>query len=66
MVKYIFVTRYLQPLCKAIDRAIDTVEYSSNCVSELVTVKYRNGFGLTVDVTADSLRGIVVDVLKKI
>lgn len=63
-----FVSAELQALVKRIDPDIVSVGYSytGTTGTEVVTVNYRDGNAIGVNVTADSLCAITKDVLKHI
>jgi len=65
--KYSFVSHELRLLVQKIDRDITDVSYSvtSSC-EEIAEITWRNGYKRKVIVTADSLKGIVWDVLRHI
>lgn len=65
--KYSFVSHELRLLIQKIDRDITDVSYSvtSSC-EEIAEITWRNGYKRNVIVTADSLKGIVWDVLRHI
>ena len=67
--KSIFVRHFLFPLVLAIDGDVVDVSYlnpGDNNGTEIVEVKWRNGFKREINVTADSKGAIARDVLKHI
>lgn len=63
MNKKLFVEKQLQRLVKAIDPGVQQLIYTTTAVSETVIVCRITG-NKRVDVTADSLKAITIDVLR--
>lgn len=62
-----FVYNELWLLIRAIDKDITDISYSVTDVEEEeVTVTWQNGYKRRINVTGDSLKGIVWDVLRRI
>lgn len=62
-----FVYNELWLLIRAIDKNITNISYSvTDAEEEEVTVTWQNGFKRRINVTGDSLKGIVWDVLRRI
>lgn len=66
--KCVFVSLYLNLLVRQMDRDIKRLVYLRNdsTETEVVTIHYSDGNFKSVDVTANSLKAIVTDVLKHI
>lgn len=58
-----FVEGPLQELIKAIDPDVESVEFESKRVAEVVKITYVNGLKVNIDVTADSKKAMVMDVM---
>lgn len=63
MEKIDFVKKYLEPLLKASEPNIDSVDYSAGTHSETVHIKFKNGHQRNVSVIFDSLTTLAADVL---
>lgn len=63
MNKKLFVEKQLQRLVKAIDPSVQQLIYTTTAISETVTICRVTG-KKSVNVTADSLKAIVIDVLR--
>ena len=61
-----FVIYYLQDMLHYIDNDIHKVKYTATEDTETVTIGYKGGHEIVVDVTADSLTSLAKDVLRKI
>ena len=66
--KCVFVSLYLNLLVRQMDRDVKLLVYLRNdsTGTEVVTIHYSDGNFKSIDVTADSLKTIVTDVLKHI
>ena len=66
-VKAKFVYTNLLPLLQAASRdGVESVSYEGGDDEETVVIHFANGFCLSVDVTADSLRDLAMDVLAEV
>ena len=65
--KYMFTVGELKKLCKVINPKIVNVYYTKHENNEEeITISFENGYKKKVCVTADSLKAMVVDVMKEI
>lgn len=61
-----FVIYCLRDMLHFIDNDIHKVTYTATEDMETVTIGYKSGHEIVVDVTADSLKALAKDVLRKI
>lgn len=59
-----FVANQLKALLMAIDWDIKSCEYIAIDDSEMVKVRYKNGYFKKINVTGDSLQALALDVLR--
>lgn len=61
-----FVEFSLEPLIKRIDESVERLEYeySEETLDEYCVISYKNGFRRKVNISGDSEKSIVFDVLK--
>ena len=67
--KRAFIEQKLTPLLKAIDNDLERVSYETdihdgNIVDETVTVSFKSGGKRRIDITGDSLKAAVVDIIR--
>lgn len=64
-----FIDTKLTPLLRAIDSSIDDVSYRAeisdgNIIEEIVTVTFKSGGIRYIDITGDSLKAAVTDIIR--
>ncbi len=62
--KECFVRYHVEPMCMELDSSIDKLWYSVTNGTELVTIQRHNKSVVRIDVTADSLAALAMDVLR--